>query len=294
MVDRQVLALNDDALRAWPLPVPDNDGDKEERGRVLVVAGGPELAGAAVLAGTAALRAGAGKLVIATAASVAAGVGIAVPEARVIAMAETPGGGFALDGFDPLAQCAEHCDAVLLGPGLQDEAATCALVAELLPRLHGTPVVLDALAMNVVRTLGRFVEPPLLTPHAGEMAHLRGADKDAVNGEALAVACDAACRWNAIVALKGARTQIAAPDGRAWCHEGGNVGLATSGSGDVLAGLIAGLAARGALLEQACAWGVRLHALAGQRLVRRHGPLGALAREFAGEVPALLHALGGA
>jgi NAD(P)H-hydrate repair Nnr-like enzyme with NAD(P)H-hydrate dehydratase domain len=93
------------------------------------------------------------------------------------------------------------------------------------------------------------------------------------------------------VALKGALTVIAAPSGMQWCHRGGNSGLAISGSGDVLAGLIAGLAARGASLEQAAAWGVALHAMAGEQLALKHGPLGYLAREISGEIPALLRAL---
>ena len=82
--------------------------------------------------------------------------------------------------------------------------------------------------------------------------------KKRCNHDPLPIACKAAAHWNAAVALKGAATFIALPDGRAWCHEGGNIGLAISGSGDVLAGIIAGLAARGASLEQAAAWGVAL------------------------------------
>ncbi|MYM91119.1 NAD(P)H-hydrate dehydratase, partial [Rugamonas sp. FT82W] len=101
----------------------------------------------------------------------------------------------------------------------------------------------------------------------------------------------AAQRWRAWVALKGATTVIAAPEGALWRHRGGNTGLAISGSGDALAGLIAGLAARGAALEQAASWGVALHAMAGEQLSLRHGPLGYLAREISAEVPALLRAL---
>ena len=96
---------------------------------------------------------------------------------------------------------------------------------------------------------------------------------------------------NAVVALKGAATVIATPDGQCWSHEGGNVGLAISGSGDTLAGIITGLAARGAPLEQACAWGIALHALAGEQLALRFGLLGYLAREIPAEVPALLRHL---
>jgi NAD(P)H-hydrate repair Nnr-like enzyme with NAD(P)H-hydrate dehydratase domain len=101
----------------------------------------------------------------------------------------------------------------------------------------------------------------------------------------------AARNWNAVVALKGATTFIASPRGQVWRHSGGQPGLATSGSGDVLAGVIAGLAAQGAPLEQAGAWGVVLHAMAGARLARKLGPLGYLARELAGEIPALMKAL---
>ncbi|HVE89890.1 MAG TPA: NAD(P)H-hydrate dehydratase, partial [Burkholderiaceae bacterium] len=102
---------------------------------------------------------------------------------------------------------------------------------------------------------------------------------------------DAARRWNAVVALKGATTFIAAPDGSLWRHTGGNVGLAISGSGDVLAGVIAGLASRGASAEQAAIWGVALHARAGERLAERSGPLGYLARDLSAEVPALMATL---
>ena len=99
--------------------------------------------------------------------------------------------------------------------------------------------------------------------------------------------------WNAVVALKGARTVIASPQGTMWQHEGGNVGLAISGSGDTLAGIIAGLAARGAALEQAACWGVALHARAGERLAERMGVLGYLAREIPNEIPALLESIAG-
>ena len=91
-----------------------------------------------------------------------------------------------------------------------------------------------------------------------------------------------------MVALKGARTLITTPDGARWQHEGGNVGLAISGSGDTLAGIIAGLAARGATLAQAACWGVALHARAGELLAERFGMLGYLARELPDEIPALM------
>jgi hydroxyethylthiazole kinase-like uncharacterized protein yjeF len=134
--------------------------------------------------------------------------------------------------------------------------------------------------MDAAPHLGRFEEPVLLTPHAGEVAHLTGCGKDEVLADPERAAREAAQRWNAVIAVKGARTVIADPDGRAWLHEGGNAGLATSGSGDTLAGAIAGLCARGADLVQACAWGVVLHAQAGERLAVQRAPVGYLAREI--------------
>jgi len=287
------VAVTDALLHAWPLPQPGDEG-KESRGCVLVIAGSAEMPGAAWLAGEAALRAGAGKLVVATAASAAPHLAVALPEARVIALPETAKGGIAPPAIELVQEPASRADAILIGPGMQDEAATCGLVRALLRTLAGTPVLLDACAMGAVKDRqgrGATEGPLLITPHAGEMAHLMERDKADVERAPGPVALDAAHRFGAVVALKGAITHIAAPDARAWRHEGGNAGLGTSGSGDVLAGLIAGLAARGAPLEQAAAWGVRLHARAGERLAARLGMLGYLARELSYEVPALLELL---
>lgn len=291
-------------LRSWPVPMPAVEGDKEIRGHVLVLGGSCEMPGAVILAATACLRAGAGKLTIATGQSVAQLVALAMPEARVIGLLEHPSAGFSLDAVACLDPLAERVDAVLIGPGMRDEAATAALVHALLPRFEAadTRVVLDACAMGALLhppanwpqdMPWRFERPVILTPHAGEMAHLTGIPKDDINAAPDPCALDAARNWNAVVALKGARTVIATPDGTLYQHEGGNVGLAISGSGDVLAGIIAGLVARGAPLDQATCWGVALHARAGERLAERMGTLGYLAREISHEIPALLEQIAG-
>jgi ADP-dependent NAD(P)H-hydrate dehydratase len=292
--------LDTDLLRGWPLPMPSSEGDKEVRGHVLVLGGSREMPGPVILAATAALRAGAGKLTIATGASVAQLVAMAMPESRVLGLAETEQGGIALDAFERLDPLAERVDAFLIGPGMQDEPAAAELVHALLPRLAdgGTSVVLDACAMGALlhapgKAPFQFARPVVLTPHAGEMAHLTGATKEQVIAEPEQFALDHAARWNAVLALKGAVTHIAAPGGECWRHEGGNVGLAVSGSGDVLAGIIAGCAARGAPLAQAACWGVALHARAGERLAARCGTLGYLARELCHEIPALLDIIAG-
>lgn len=291
-------------LRSWPVPMPAIEGDKEIRGHVLIVGGSCEMPGAVILAATAALRAGAGKLTIATGRSVAQLVALAMPEARVIGLLEHASAGFSMDAVACLDPLAERVDAVLIGPGMRDEPATAALVHALLPCFDAadTRVVLDACAMGALLyppagwppgTPWRFERPVILTPHAGEMAHLTGIPKDEIVDLPDPRALDAARAWNAVVALKGARTVIATPDGTLYQHEGGNVGLAISGSGDVLAGIIAGLAARGAPLDQAGCWGVALHARAGERLAERLGTLGYLAREISQEIPALLEHVAG-
>lgn len=278
-----------DALERWPLPAVACDSDKEDRGRVLLVAGSREIPGAVVLAATAALRAGAGKVTIAAPESIAHALAFAVPESRVIALKETKAG--AMSGSNRLEALADDAGALLIGPGLLDDDAAADLARELLPMFPKAGVILDARAMGVVCEDGmRFATPVLLTPHAGEMAGLTGLDKETIEAQPREAARREAGAWNAVIALKGAVTHLAAPDGTTWRHAGGNPGLASSGSGDVLAGIIAGLVARGMRLEGAAAWGVALHARAGDALARRVGPLGYLARELPGEIPALLAA----
>jgi ADP-dependent NAD(P)H-hydrate dehydratase len=289
------IELDDAALRAWPLPRPSPDDDKEARGRVLVVAGSAEMPGAAVLAGEAALRAGAGKLVVGTSATVAAVVAQQLPEARVVALPEDDDGGLLTEGVERLDKILAQTRSVLVGPGMAAGASTVRLVEALLGRLNGQPVLLDAAAMDVVRQPSQaglsFSCDVGMTPHAGEMAQLRGEEKESIESDPGERARIAAKAWGAVVALKGACTWLAAPDGRLWRHARGNPGLATSGSGDVLAGLVAGLMARGAPVEQALAWGVALHARAADRLAARMGPLGFLARELSAEVPSLMATL---
>ncbi|MDB5793268.1 MAG: NAD(P)H-hydrate dehydratase [Massilia sp.] len=303
-MDAASVDVTTELLRNWPLPMPGAEGDKEQRGHVLVLGGSREMPGAVILAATAALRAGAGKLTVATGASVAQLVASSMPEARVIGLAESEAGGFLPEAIARLDPLADRVNAILVGPGMQDEAAAAELVHGLLGRMQGsdTAVVLDACAMGTLLhapngtgpgAAFRFEQPVIVTPHCGEMAHLTGMPKDDIVAGPDDPARAAAIEWNAVVALKGARTVIASPSGALWQHEGGNVGLAISGSGDTLAGIIAGLAARGATLEQATCWGVALHARAGERLAERMGVLGYLAREIPDEIPALLESVAG-
>jgi ADP-dependent NAD(P)H-hydrate dehydratase len=160
-----VETLSPRGLRGWQLPRPSDTADKESRGRVLVVAGSAELPGTAILAATAALRAGAGKLRIATVSSIAAAVGVAVPEARVFSLPETEDSGIAPDAAEYLAELANGCQATLMGPGLVDNTAVQRLVADLLPRLSRTALILDSEAMMAAQSG---------SPHLAPATHSRG------------------------------------------------------------------------------------------------------------------------
>lgn len=283
--------------KQFGLSHPDG-GDKETRGCVLLIGGSREMPGGVILAATAALHAGAGKLQIATCRSVAAHVGAAVPEARVFALAETRHGGIAPSAAKELAEHARAARAVVIGPGMVDGEAAARLLVALVPRLEGACFIVDAAPLEALSkdkaALHALGKRAVITPHAGEMAQLTGLQKAAIVAEPLAVARGVAAEVRAVVALKGEETFIALPDGTAYLNRKGNIGLATSGSGDVLAGIIGGIAARGAEAAGAAAWGVHLHACAGDRLAARMGRIGFLARQLSAEVPALLTRWGGA
>ena len=281
-------------LRRMPLPQPGEGDDKDDRGRVLVIGGSAPTPGAVLLAGVAALRAGAGKLQLATVRSVAAALGVAVPESLVVALAETRAGEIAgTAGGRALRERVATADAVVIGPGMTSDRSAHALLQGLVPRVRADALlVLDAAAIAALRHEPSLLAPlggrAVLTPHAGEMATLLGIAKARVAGNADGLALNAARRFGAVVALKGAESWIATPDGGLFHYAGGSVGLATSGSGDTLAGIIVGLAARGASAERAAVWGAYLHGAAGRILARRIGRIGFLARELLDELPPLL------
>jgi hydroxyethylthiazole kinase-like uncharacterized protein yjeF len=277
---------------SFPLPEVPEDGDKEDRGRLLVVAGSRELAGAALLAGVGGLRAGAGKLQIATARSIAPQLAIAVPEARVVGFEETAEGCLAASGIAPLLALAEDVQALAIGCGLQHGPPLDAMLDALLASPLDMPLVLDAAVLGSLAPRADKVRAwrggAILLPHAREMARLMECEPEAVERDPRAAARKAARHYGAAAVVKGPTSFIAAPDGRAFAYDGGGVGLATSGSGDVLAGIVGGLAARGADPLTALLWGVWLHGEAGRKLSKEIGRVGFLARELLDRVPGLL------
>jgi hydroxyethylthiazole kinase-like uncharacterized protein yjeF len=167
---------------------------------------------------------------------------------------------------------------------------------EFVRRVADKQLLIDAVALSALRGgRYRFTEETrvVLTPNVGEMAKITGGTKAAIEADPRAVALEVARDLNAVVALKGPDTFIATPYGEVFKYSEGEVGLATSGSGDILAGVLVGLLARGATLDQAAVWAVYLHGTAGNRLKRRMGAVGFLARELSAEIPALMNGLAG-
>jgi hydroxyethylthiazole kinase-like uncharacterized protein yjeF len=287
-------ALDRDLLRRFPLPDHPEDSDKEERGRLLVIAGSRELAGAALLAGTGGLRAGAGKLQIATGASVAPQLSVAVPEARVVGCPETEDGCIATAAIAPLLEAIEGAQATVIGCGLQHGPPLDDLLDALLASELDTPLVLDAAVLGSLApraaTLRAWRGGAILLPHSREMARLLECEPEAVESDPLAAARRAAEMFGAVAVIKGQYSYIVSPGGEAFRFEGGGVGLATSGSGDALAGIVGGLCARGADPLTAALWGIYLHGESGRRLAKRTGRIGFLARELLDEVPGLMEA----
>ncbi|WP_122818448.1 NAD(P)H-hydrate dehydratase [Nocardioides pantholopis] len=279
-------------LRDWPLPAPGES--KHARGQVLVVAGAAATAGAVLLAGEATLRAGAGKLALATVDRHVAVLGAAVPESAVTGLRELDGS-IAPDAAADLKGSLESCDVLLAGPGFLDPDAAGELCGRLLEQVQ-SPVVLDALATAYLvdhpDALRRLEGRAVLNLNPGELARLGERDEAPGPDEVGAVAGAVAERTGAVVLCGGTEKLVAAPDGRCWVIQGGGPGLGVSGSGDVQAGLIAGLVARGAGPEQAAVWAAHLHARAGERLAARLGTVGYLARELLAEIPQVLGEVG--
>ncbi|MFL6139231.1 MAG: NAD(P)H-hydrate dehydratase [Frankiaceae bacterium] len=281
-------------LRDWPLPHP--DGGKQARGQVLVVGGSRQTPGAVLLAAVAALRAGAGKLQIATVDSVAAVLATVVPEALVQGLPETPDGAVSGSAAGQVRELVEGARAVLVGPGMADAGHAGQIVRAVLDGAAASGeapvVVVDALGLahlgdhpDALRGLGGRA---VLTPNPVELALMTGADPHEVDDDPQGRAVAAAERCSAVVALGAAESYVAVPDGRCWVDSSGGPGLGVSGSGDAFAGLVTGLAARGAEPVQAAVWAAHLHGRAGDRLAARVGRLGYLAREIVDEVPLVL------
>ena len=269
------------------------DAHKGSFGHALIVAGSVGKSGAAVLAGRAALRVGAGLVTVATPADVLPVVAAGMPEMMTAPLLATEAGTVSscnLD-HDALSQLARDKSALAMGPGLSTNHETQQFIRAALQKLS-LPVILDADGLNAFAGHAdelRTRKPELLavTPHPGEMARLVDTTAQNVQGQRLEIALEAARRWQAFVILKGFHTILATPDGRAYVNTTGNAGMATGGTGDVLTGMLAGLTAEfGAeKWERVLGLGVYLHGLAGDVASERVGQAPLVASDVIDALP---------
>jgi ADP-dependent NAD(P)H-hydrate dehydratase / NAD(P)H-hydrate epimerase len=256
------------------------DSNKGLYGHVLVIGGSFGKAGAAAMAGMAALRAGAGLSTVATSKSALPTVAGFHPEVMTESLEETDEGTIAGSAFGMLEELTKEKSVLAIGPGISRVPETSALVRALVQRSE-IPIVLDADGLNAFEGLANELSGKgrtlVITPHPGEMARLAGCSIPDVQKDRLGVARKFASEHELIVVLKGNRTLVVQPDGEAWVNRTGNPGMSTGGTGDILTGMVAGMIAQtktaknpDATLQAVCA-AVHLHGLAGDVMLGEVG-----------------------
>lgn len=248
------------------IPERVNNSNKGDYGRVLIITGSTGMTGSGCLAAKAALRSGAGLTYIGVPESLSAIYGAALTEPIILPLTDNGSGTLKRECTDDIIKHIGKMNAVAIGPGLTCTAEIKSIVERVLCESR-TPLVIDADALNCIsgntEILKSLKTKAVITPHPGEMSRLTGISIKDIQADRPGVARRFAIEFGVIVVLKGNRTVVALPDGRVLINPTGNPGMASAGAGDVLTGIIAGLAAQGAPLEEAAAAGVFLHGLAG-------------------------------
>ncbi|MBE0467884.1 MAG: NAD(P)H-hydrate dehydratase [Candidatus Desulforudis sp.] len=285
--------LTGSLVRSW-LPLRGRETHKGAYGHVLVVAGARGMLGAACLAAQAAAKSGAGLVTLAVPRSLQEAAAGFRAELMTMGLPETGAGTLSRAAREQIEDFLGRAAVLALGPGLSTHSETVELVRELLPGVR-VPSVLDADGLNAApenpaewfRAGREEGGPPLvITPHPGEMARLMGVRAVEIQADRLGAAEWAAGAWNCTVALKGARTLVAAPGGTTYINPTGNPGMATGGTGDVLTGMVAGLLAQGLAPERAAGAAVFLHGRAGDLAAAEHGQVSMLAGDVLEKITA--------
>ncbi|HIE17044.1 MAG TPA: NAD(P)H-hydrate dehydratase, partial [Dehalococcoidia bacterium] len=286
--------ITEDWARAV-LPKRPASANKGTFGRVLVVAGSINYIGAAYLACMGAARAGAGLVTLSTALSLQAILAAKLTEVTYASLPEAETGVIAAEAAPVLQQLAPGYQVLLVGCGLGQKAQVVEFIKSVLFGLppHSAPTfVLDADALNTLAQISnwwqKLPQDAILTPHPGEMARLVHSSVEEVQRQRLEIARKSAVEWQKVVVLKGAYTVVAASDGRAAISQVANPGLASAGTGDVLTGVIAGLAAQGLSLYDAAVCGVYLHGQAAEMVRWEMGDAGMLASDLLPVLPKVI------
>lgn len=279
------------------LPPRPASANKGTFGRVMVVAGSANYTGAAYLACMGAVRSGAGLVTLATARSLHPILATKLNEATHLPLPEVEPGIVGPEARDILLKGLADYHALLVGCGLGQNRATTDFIRALLLKKGGQlpPLILDADALNALAQMPnwwlRLESPAILTPHPGEMARMLNTTVAQVQADRIEVAQQAARRWQATVVLKGAYTVIAAPDGSTHLSPFANPGLASAGTGDVLAGAIAGFLAQGLAPPEAADCGVYIHGAAGEMVREQMGDAGMIASDLLPRLPQVIKQL---
>ena len=272
------------------IPPRTRDGSKFTSGVVVIAGGSHGLTGAPTMAARAAARTGAGYVQVAVPTSLQPTFELRLLEEMTVGLAEDRGAHVEA-GAERVAQIAERAGCVVVGPGIGRSAGAFAF-AQAVTRSVDAPVLIDADGLNAhagrLESLSTRVGPTVLTPHAGELARLLDTDSESVNAHRLESVREAARRSGAIVVLKGDDTLVAPPGGPVAVSPGATPALATAGTGDVLAGVIGALLAKGIDPFEAAAAGVLAHARAGMVAAQRVGADHTIAGDVIEALPAAM------
>jgi ADP-dependent NAD(P)H-hydrate dehydratase len=265
-----------------------DDSNKGTLGSLLCICGSYGMAGAAIMAGKAALRCGIGLLKIAVPKSIYPVCATNILESVYYPLEETSNGIISSKNTDFLLEMCEKSSAVVIGCGLSVCEDTKNLVQSVITNCE-KPLVIDADALNCIcnkpEILKNLKAPAIITPHPGEMARLLHSTPKAVNSNRENTAIDFAKKFGVVTVLKGAGTIIASPDGEVYINHTGNSGMATGGSGDILSGIIGSLLAQGASPINAAAAGVFLHGTIGDLAAEKLGKISMLPTDMIDMIP---------
>lgn len=265
-----------------------DDSNKGTLGSLLCICGSYGMAGAAIMAGKAALRCGIGLLKIAVPKSIYPVCATNILESVYYPLEETSNGVISSKNTDFLLEMCEKSSAVVIGCGLSVCDDTKNLVQSVITNCE-KPLVIDADALNCIcnkpEILKNLKVPAIITPHPGEMARLLHSTPKTVNSNRENTAIDFAKKFGVVTVLKGAGTIIASPDGEVYINHTGNSGMATGGSGDILSGIIGSLLAQGASPINAAAAGVFLHGTIGDLAAEKLGKISMLPTDMIDMIP---------
>ena len=273
----------------WGMMGPRKPGaHKGDFGHLMIIAGSPGKAGAAIMSARSALRTGAGLVSVAAPNGLIPIIQSQIAEAMSVPSAESIEGTLGISSEEELLKASAGMTACALGPGLSAHRETSQVVRNLIQRL-AIPLVLDADGLNALvgslDLLRRIKVPIIMTPHPGEMGRLVGMSSADVQKDRIGIASGFSTRYKVILVLKGAGTIVSSPDGQVFINSTGNPGMATGGTGDALTGMIGGFLAQGYPAVQAACLGVYLHGLAGDLAAKEKGEMGMIAGDLIERIP---------